>query len=219
MMRVGSTVAPLLRRLGSRPLSLAFAAACAGLPASTALAGPRHGNVRLDIDLRGGTAVVEQRRECEPVYENRQSRVWVEPVYRTCTDRRWVEPVYRTVCDHVWREAVVNTVCDRVWVPDRYERRDVVRWAHGCRTLVREAVLVEPGHYDTVKHDVVVTPGHFEDVQRQELVCAGRWETTDRQELVSAGHWEVRTDRVVVRPGRVEDRPLARVDFGGVFGR
>src|SRR5947208_2508843 len=145
MFSIGSYVLPLFRKVAARPASLAITAAvAAAAPASTAMAGHHRDNIQFDVDLRGGTAVVEQRRECPPVVEERQTRVWVEPVYRTVCDRHWVEPVYQTVCDHVWREPVVNTVCERVWVPDRYDVQDVARWRHGCRVIVRERVLLEP---------------------------------------------------------------------------
>src|SRR5688572_3808108 len=61
-----------------------------------------------------------------PVYEQRETRVWVEPVYRTVCDRVWVEPVYRAVVHRVWREPEYRDERDRVWVPDRWELREQV---------------------------------------------------------------------------------------------
>src|SRR5205807_4603939 len=86
------------------------------------------GGVRIEVDVR------KDRDRCDPVYEDRETRIWVEPVYRT-------------VCDRVWVEPVVRSECDRVWVPERCEYREVVRYERGCRRIYRERVVVEPGVY------------------------------------------------------------------------
>src|SRR5687768_5123761 len=94
----------------------------------------RNGNtdVRVNIDLGGGGGIeLSNRRWCEPVYEDRCTKVWVDPVYRTVCDKVWVDPVYRTECERVWVPPVVKTVCERVWVPARYEVRECVEWCNG----------------------------------------------------------------------------------------
>lgn len=98
------------------------------------------------------------------------------PPPRVIEERVWVPPVYRTVYDRVWIEPVTRTEYERVWVTDRYEWRDAVRCVNGRDIVVRDYVLVEPGHYVDQPRTVVVTPGRFEDRPRQELVCVGRWE-------------------------------------------
>jgi hypothetical protein len=123
-------------------------------------------DVRLDLRI-GGDPFCR-----EPLFQERETRVWVEPVYRTVCERVWVEPVYRDECE-------------RVWVPDRWEVRDrVYRDECGRRVVARERVLVEPGHWEERVHRV--------------LVCEGYWKTVERQELVRQGHWEVRRERFAV---------------------
>ena len=163
-----------------------------------------HGGGRIDIHLGGPTW------DRPPVIEERTAQVWVEPVYRTVSERVWVPAEYRTVTDRVWREPVVQRVRQNVWVPDRYEDRDIGRWEHGRRVIVRERVLVAPGHYELRNCDVVVVPGHYEDITRQELVCDGHWAMVNREELICPGHWETRVERVAVGP-RHDDS--ARIDL------
>lgn len=177
-------------------MALALAAGAAGLAATPAQAGERERwsdrdrgyerdrghdwrdrrrddrRVGIDINLRTGRLPLSHLRWEKPCYEERQVKVWIEPVYRTVYDR-------------VWREPVVKVEYERVWVADRYETRWVTRYdRHGCKTRVREAILVEPGHWEERRREVVVKPG-----------C---WETIERQEIVSAGHYEWRTERVRV---------------------
>jgi hypothetical protein len=109
------------------------------------------------------------------------------PVYRDRVEQVWVAPVYRTVCDRVWCEPVVQDVRDRVWVDSVYEFRDVVRYERGRRVIVRERVLVSPGHYEDRHRQVVVTPGHWDNVERQELVTPGHWEPRTRRVPVAGG--------------------------------
>src|ERR1700685_1973961 len=86
-------------------LLLGAALASAGT-GSTARA---HDDINLDLDLRHGHAVIEQRHFVPGAFEERQTRVWGEPVYQTVPGARvWVEPVYRTVVDHVWHEPVTQ---------------------------------------------------------------------------------------------------------------
>jgi hypothetical protein len=152
--------------------------------------------VRIDINVGG--------YPCEPVYEERITRVWVEPVYRTVCDRVWVEPVYRTECERVWREAVVRNEVERFWVPDRWEVRTVVV-GDGCfRSVRRERILVEPGHWAERTGQVVVSEGRWETIERPVLVSDGHWQMIERQELVAPGHWEQRVERV-----RVAERPVS----------
>lgn len=152
---------------------------------------------RRDHDRRSGGTMVDVSIHtrtgppaCVPPAQPHVQRVWVEPVYRTVTEQQWIPPVYRTVTDRVWREPVVQTVVDRVWVPDRCGWRETVQCGPWGRRVVREWVVIEPGHYVEQPRQVVVAPGHYEDVQRQELVCDGRWQTVQRQELVAPGHWQ-----------------------------
>src|SRR5437660_12591800 len=89
-----------LKSLPARPLGWVLAAAAAAAP-STALAGHYdrdyhdrdyrehreyrdrdHGRgVKIEVDIH------KDRDRCEPVYEERETRVWVEPVYKTVCDR------------------------------------------------------------------------------------------------------------------------------------
>jgi hypothetical protein len=122
------------------------------------------------------------------------------PVVVDHVDRVWVEPVYRTVTERVWIDPVVENRDVRTWVPDRYEEQDVVVREHHRHYVVRENVLVEPGHEVIDHQQVVITPGHWEDVQRQEVVVPG--------------HYEDRVQRDVV-----EERPEPRVEFFSGWGR
>ena len=120
------------------PVGLGSLLAVAAAP-STASA---HG-VHVDFRIGFPPVVVTQS---DPVYVDREVRVWVEPVY--------------------------HTVCDRVWVPDQYEYREVVYGRHHWHEVAQERVLVAPGHYEDVNRQVVVTPGHFET--HIERVCVSR---------------------------------------------
>lgn len=131
-----------------------------------------------------------------PHVEERATQVWVEPVYQTAVDHVWVAPTYRTVTDRVWCPPVTQNVTQRVWIPDRFEGRDVVRYEHGRRCIVRENVLVAPGHYEDRVTQVEVTPGHYDEAQHQELVCAGHYEDVQRQVLVAPGHFETRVAEI-----------------------
>ena len=110
------------------------AAGVLGIAPTAAFAGHRD-DVHVDFRFTPHGPTIDIRHD-EPVFENREVRVWVDPVYRT--------------------------VCDRVWVPDRFEDRDVVHYWHGMRRVSVERVLVEPGHYQDVQRQEVVTPGHYE---------------------------------------------------------
>ena len=142
------------------------------------------------------------------------TRIWVAPVYRTVCEQRWVEPVYRTVCDRVWIEPVTRTDYERAWIPDRYEWREVDRYANGKCYKSREYVLVEAAHWGDVPRVTVLVPGHYEDRPRQELVCAGHFETVERQDLVAPGHWEYlgRPAAVVVERPAPRYESHARID-------
>jgi hypothetical protein len=178
-------------------MKLVLSAATLGALPTAALA-RHHDGLHVDVDIRSGH--VERHDDCPPVYQERETRVWVEPVYRTVADRQWIEPVYRTVTERVWREPVVQRVKQRVWAPDRYEDRQVMRYERGREVVYHERVLVERGHFGIHENEVVVSPGHYEDVARQELVCEGHWQTIERQELVAPGHWETRVERVAIAP-------------------
>jgi len=100
--------------------------------APTAAFAGHHDDFRIDLHIGPHFGWHDDR----PRYEDREVRVWVDPVYRT--------------------------VYDRVWCPDRYEDRDVVEYFHGYRRVIRERVLVEPGHYQDVPRQELLTPGHWE---------------------------------------------------------
>jgi len=158
--------------------SLLSGAALTGLFTLTPAALAHHS----DGDSRTDFRVNIHLGQAAPRYEEHTTRVWVEPVYRTECERVWIEPAYRDDCQ-------------RVWIPDRWERREVVRY-RGCRRWVScEDVLVEPGHWDVRN--------------RQILVCEGHWETRERQVLVTPCHWEYRTERV-----QVDDRCYPNPWFG-----
>lgn len=141
--------------------------AVAGLACLASTPATANADFRIGIDIR------DYDRPRGPVYQERETRVWVEPVYRTVADRVWVEPEYRT-------ERV------RVWVPARYEDHEVVRYNCGRRYIERVRVQVEPAHYEYQSRRVEVACGHWQTVERQELVCAGHWET--RVERVAVRH-------------------------------
>jgi hypothetical protein len=114
------------------------------------------------VDVRGGIGL--NLNFGNPVVEERTTQVWVEPAYHTVTDRVWCPPV-------------TQNVTQRIWITDGFETRDVIRYERGRRIIVRENVLVTPGHYEDRVAQVEVTPGHYEDVQRQECVTPGHYET------------------------------------------
>lgn len=180
--------------------AIGWAVACAAATAFVpSMASAQSRDIRGGYDPRG---YHDYRNDRNDRHDRDDVRVDIRvgdarPGYGQRVDRVWVEPVYRTDCDRVWVAAVYRTECDRVWVEPCYEMRDVVHYEWGHRRIVRERVIVSPGHY--------------EDRPRQVLVSDGHWENVDRQVLVSAGHWE---DRVVVVPA---PRPAWSFDFG--FGR
>lgn len=107
--------------------------------------GHERGELRIDFDYRAGRAQL-----CDP------------PIIR----ERCVEPEYRVVVDRVWHEPVVRTECETVWVPDRYECHERVYFRCGQRVVVREQVLVEPGHFQMIERQVVVREGYWEEIER-----------------------------------------------------
>ena len=114
--------------LSIAPVGIGSLLAVAAAPSTTSA----HG-VHLDFRIGLPPVIVEER---EPVYVEREVRVWVDPVYQT--------------------------VCDRVWVPDQFEYRDVVYGRHHWREVRGERVCVVPGHYEDVNRQVLVAPGHYE---------------------------------------------------------
>jgi len=125
----------MISKLGSKAgLKGLLAAGVMGIVPTAAFAAP-HDDVRVDFRFGPHGPTIDVRH-VEPVYENREVRVWVDPVYRT--------------------------VCDHVWVPDRFEDRQVVSYWRGRRQVHVERVLVQAGHYEDVERQEVVTPGHWE---------------------------------------------------------
>ena len=121
--------------LGSKAgLKGLVAAGVMGMVPAVASAG-WHDDVHVDFRLGPHGPYVDVRH-VEPVYLDREVRVWVDPVYRT--------------------------VCDRVWAPDRFEDRQLVSYWHGWRHVRTERVLVQAGHYEDVQRQECVTPGHWE---------------------------------------------------------
>ena len=142
------------RFAGGRHIAIAAAGAAplAGTSLASAHDRDRDRDRHSHLDL--GIAVLPAP-SCQPVYEDREVKVWVPAVYRT-------------VCDHVWVEPVCRAVCERVWVPEVVQTREV-RHRDGYRTWITcEHVVLCPGHFENRDTQQVVTPGHFEDVQRQE---------------------------------------------------
>jgi hypothetical protein len=68
-----------------------------------------------------------------------------------------------------------------------YEQRDIRVWDGYHHRIVRENVVVCPGHFEEQHHPLVVSEGH--------------WDTVARQELVTPGHWEYRTPVVAYDSG------------------
>ncbi len=165
----------------------------------------RRSHVEIDVHLG--------RDHCEPVYQDREVRVWVPPVYRTVCDQRWVEPIYRTVCDRRFIEPVYQTSCETVLVPDVWETREIRRVdRYRGTTVCSERVLVAPAHYEKRERRVLVSEGRWENCERQELVCAGHLKKVERQELVCDGHYETRVDRVRVGEAREYASPVEVVN-------
>jgi hypothetical protein len=166
-----------LKSFASRKLMLA-AVAATGLIPLTAKAHDRidlafgHGDVLFNVDFGHD----HDHFAPQPVV-----------VDQCATERVWVEPVYQTVCDHVWVAPVTQDAVQRVWVEPTYEDRDVVVYARHGREVVREQVLVAPGHWEDQHTQVIVTPGHYEDVSRQVLVTPGHFE--DRPVAVAVPPW------------------------------
>jgi hypothetical protein len=168
-----------LKSIASRKLMLAAVAAM-GIAPMTAKAHDRidlafgHGDVLVNVDL-GHDHCAPPPPVVEPVV--------VEPV---TTERVWVDPVYQTVTDRVWVAPVTQDTVQRVWVDATYENRDVVIYTRHGREVVREQVLITPGHWEDQHTQVIVTPGY--------------WENVDRQVLVTPGHYEDRPVAVAVAP-------------------
>ena len=189
------------RNLGKKATLLTLsAAAFAGLGmAPSAQAGERS-KFDINFDIRIGDRHDRDRRQCEPVYQERTVKVWVPAQYRTVCDRQWIEPIYETRCERVYIEPVYEMRCEKVWVPERYEYRQSRRFDRSCGRFVEvaERVCVAPGHFEEVHKRVCVREGGFQEVHKKVCVREGRFQTVERQELVCEGHWEYRTERVRV---------------------
>jgi hypothetical protein len=146
-------------------------------------------DVRVDIDVNLGG-------HSRPHYAERRVRHWVEPVYRRTSERVWVEPVYKCVTERVWVAPVYRTVYEEVYSPARYEVREIVRYEHGRRCLLRERYLIEPACTRRVARQVCVAPGHWDTVERRVCVAEGHWDVVERNVCVSEGRWDYRTERV-----------------------
>ena len=96
-----------------------------------------------------------------------------------CGPRRlWVEPVYEERQTKVFVPATYRTVCDRVWVEPVYETRCVTRRDHhGHLVTVHERVCVRHGGWQVVDRQVCVSEGRWETRCDRVCVREGTWET------------------------------------------
>ena len=141
--------------------------------------------VKVDIDFNTGRTRIRKETEYGPRHRERRVRYWVEPVYQTVTERVWIEPVHETVYEDVY-------------VPARYEVREIVKRRHGRKVVIRERVLIEPGHHERVPRRVCVSEGHWENVEKRVCVSEGRWNVVEKRVCVREGRWDYRVERVEV---------------------
>ena len=71
---------------------------------------------------------------------------WVDPAYARPPI---VEQPRMIIIERIWVPSITQRIAERVWMPDRYEDRWVMHCVGDHMLLVRERVLVEPGHWET----------------------------------------------------------------------
>lgn len=75
--------------------------------------------------------------------------------------RVWIPTRYETVCERVW----IPACSERIWIEPVYELRP----SYGYRAGACVRVLVQSGHWKTVRH-----PGHFE-LRERRVYRPGHW--------------------------------------------
>ncbi|MGC4032628.1 MAG: hypothetical protein QM754_13025 [Tepidisphaeraceae bacterium] len=143
--------------------------------AAIGLVGVTHAQAGVSVDIRVGSPPPPP---CPPSTG--------AVVYGSTTEQVWVPEVRQTVVQNVWHEPVTEDRVSQVWVPDRYEPRDVT-------------VKDQNGNWIVVKQQVVVEPGHYQDIHTPVIIRAGYWGPEAQSVVVSPGHWETVSRPVVVR--------------------
>lgn len=152
-------------------------------------------------------------RWIEPVFETRY-RTIVEPaVFETRSERVWIEPQYRNEQVRVVVPAVFEQRSRRVWRDPVVEYRGVpvaglsVGVHHGGVAIsyaVPQAVVVAPGHWETICERVCVQPECVRMETKQVCVQPGRWEVVERHVCVKPECSRVVAEQVCIAPGRWE---------------
>lgn len=156
-----------------------FALSAAGLLGASAVPA-RAGDVSIDLQFntghRGPPPIYQPYQPYQPAYQ---------PVYQPAVTRVWVAPVYNTVTENTWHEPVTQDSVSTQWVPDEWALQDVRRVDQfGRRIIVREQVLVVPGHMQDIHTPVVVQAGYWAPEAKTVLVRDGYWQTVEAPPVV-----------------------------------